>query len=254
MNILLANDDGINAEGIRQLAKALRSLGDVYVFAPDRQRSASSHALTIEKQLTIAREDFPGAKEAYSVDGTPADCVKLGIYALRDRGIDVDIVYSGINHGGNLGSDTMYSGTVSAAAEGAFLGKPAVAVSVASHTPHYFDTARLLAKRVLPFALETGNRRNVVSINAPDLPLDEVKGVVPAKLGLMEYKERFDVVDKTTDSVIFQYSGSPCHSTDWGEDTDALLIRRGYAAISMIKYDLNDYEGLDVIKKWGIKL
>ena len=119
MNILLANDDGINAEGIRQLAKALRSLGDVYVFAPDRQRSASSHALTIEKQLTIAREDFPGAKEAYSVDGTPADCVKLGIYALRDRGIDVDIVYSGINHGGNLGSDTMYSGTVSAAAEGA---------------------------------------------------------------------------------------------------------------------------------------
>ena len=254
MNILVSNDDGIGAEGIKRLAAALTKMGDVYVFAPDRQRSASSHALTIGKNLTVTGTDFPGVSEAYYVDGTPADCVKLGIYTLRERGIDVDIVYSGINHGGNLGSDTMYSGTVSAAAEGAFFGKPAVAVSVNSHNPHHFDGACILAERVLPFALKTGNQRKVVSINVPDIPAEEVKGVAAAKLGLMQYAERFNVVGETESSRTYQYSGSPVEPPNGSDDTDASLLRRGYAAISMIKYDLNDYEGLNTIKKWRIKL
>lgn len=254
MNILVSNDDGIGAEGIRKLAAVLTKMGDVYVFAPDRQRSASSHALTIGKNLTITGIEFPGVREAYSATGTPADCVKLGIYTLRERGIDIDIVYSGINHGGNLGSDTVYSGTVSAAAEGAFFGKPAVAVSVNSHTPHHFDAACILAERVLPFALKTGNQRKVVSINVPDIPAEEVKGVAAAKLGLMQYEESFNLIEKNGSSRTYQYSGTQVESPDGSDDSDASLLRRGFAAISMIKYDLNDYEGLDVIKKWGIKL
>lgn len=254
MNILVANDDGINAEGLRRLAAALSSKGDVYVFAPDRQRSASSHALTIDKNLTIVRQNIPGCKEAYSVDGTPADCVKLGIYVLRERGIEADIVYSGINHGGNLGSDTMYSGTVSAAAEGAFLGKPAVAVSVNSHNPQYFDGACTLAGHILPFALKEGGERKVISLNVPDLPPGKIKGAVAAKLGLMQYEENFGFVEEKGGSVTYTYSGAPVESSDWKEDTDAMLLRKGFAAISMIKYDLNDYEGLDKIKKWEIEL
>ncbi|MGN1333714.1 MAG: 5'/3'-nucleotidase SurE [Anaerovoracaceae bacterium] len=254
MNILVANDDGIKAEGIRRLAAALGKEGDVYVFAPDRQRSASSHALTIGNNLTITREDFPGVKEAYSVDGTPADCVKLGIYALHERDIEIDIVYSGINHGGNLGSDTMYSGTVSAAAEGAFLGKPAVAVSVASHEPEHFDAACSFAERILPFAMKAENQRKVISINTPDLPEKEIKGVTAATLGVMQYEESFNVVEKTQNSVTYRYSGKPMDSPDWNGDTDALLVKKGYAVISMIKYDLNDYQGLEEIKKWEIKL
>ena len=254
MNILVANDDGIKAEGIRKLASTLGKEGDVYVFAPDRQRSASSHALTIGNNLTITREDFPGVKEAYSVDGTPADCVKLGINDLHERGIEIDIVYSGINHGGNLGSDTMYSGTVSAAAEGAFLGKPAVAVSVASHEPEHFDAACSFAERILPFAMKAENQRKVISINTPDLPEKEIKGVTAATLGVMQYEESFNVVEKNQNSVTYRYSGKPMDSPDWNGDTDALLVKKGYAVISMIKYDLNDYQGLEEIKKWEIKL
>ena len=128
MNILVANDDGIQARGIAELAKALSKAGNVYVAAPNSQRSASSHALSVNDEITMKKIDFEGATMAFEVGGTPADCVKLALYVLRDKGIDIDVVYAGINHGGNLGTDTMYSGTVSAAAEGLFNGLPAVAV------------------------------------------------------------------------------------------------------------------------------
>lgn len=127
MNILVANDDGIQARGIAELAKALSKAGNVYVAAPNSQRSASSHALSVNDEITMKKIDFEGATMAFEVGGTPADCVKLALYVLRDKGIDIDVVYAGINHGGNLGTDTMYSGTVSAAAEGLFNGLPAVA-------------------------------------------------------------------------------------------------------------------------------
>ena len=186
MNILVSNDDGIKAEGIRRLAETLSGQGDVYVFAPDSQRSANSQALSIHEDIIIKkipRESFPVAKQAYSVSGTPADCVKMGIDLLRRKGIEIDVVYAGINHGGNLGSDTMYSGTVSAAAEGAFEGKPAVAVSVNSHTPEHFEGCLVLAEKILPFAMKTAGKGQVISINTPDVPVGEIKGVVPAKLG-----------------------------------------------------------------------
>lgn len=127
MNILVSNDDGITTEGIKSLAKAMSSCGDVYVVAPHVQRSASSHALSVSGEITLREVEFEGAKKAYECDGTPADCVKLGIDMLKQEGVIIDVVYAGINHGGNLGTDTMYSGTVSAAAEGMMAGLPAVA-------------------------------------------------------------------------------------------------------------------------------
>lgn len=130
MNILVSNDDGIKTEGIKALVKAMSREADIYVVAPHVQRSASSHALSVHTEITLREVEFEGAKKAYECDGTPADCVKLGIDMLKQEGIYIDAVYSGINHGGNLGTDTMYSGTVSAAAEGMMAGLPAVAVSV----------------------------------------------------------------------------------------------------------------------------
>ncbi|MCI7618917.1 MAG: 5'/3'-nucleotidase SurE [Firmicutes bacterium] len=257
MNILVSNDDGINAEGIVRLTEVLSGLGDVYVFAPDGQRSANSQALSIHEDIVIKRipaGDYPYAREAYSVSGTPADCVKMGIDLLRRRGIETDVVYAGINHGGNLGSDTMYSGTVSAAAEGAFEGKPAVAVSVNSHTPHYFEGCLALAEKILPFAMKTAGKGQVISINTPDIPLDEIKGVVPVKLGELKYDQWFKVIDETEDSITYRYAGEPVESESWDDETDALMIRQGYATVAVVRYDLNDYEGLEEIKKWEIKL
>ena len=139
MNILVVNDDGINAAGINKLVQALSRVADVYVFAPDGQRSAKSHSLTLTDCVYMTPVDFPGAVKAYTLSGTPADCTKFGLQLLEDEGIRVDMVYSGINMGSNLGRDTLYSGTIGAAAEAALDGYKAVAVSVDSHTPTYFE-------------------------------------------------------------------------------------------------------------------
>ena len=111
MNILLANDDGIDARGIHELADALKGLGDLYISAPDSQRSASGHGITVSQPITVTETTFPGATGAFRMSGTPADCVKLGVKLLQKEGIKIDMVFSGINHGGNLGTDTLYAGT-----------------------------------------------------------------------------------------------------------------------------------------------
>lgn len=251
MNILIANDDGIQAEGIRRLAGALAEKGTVYVVAPDTQRSASSHALSIHGEMKVEEVmDFPAAEKAWKLSGTPADCVKLGMDILRRQGIEADIVYAGINHGANLGTDTMYSGTVSAAAEGMMAGYPAVAVSVCSHFPKYFDAACDLAAKVFDRAMETAGNGYLISINTPDLPAEEIKGVRTARLGTMTYDEWFD--EKTEN--VFCYVGQPAKRTDHEEDIDVRLIDEGFATISTIKYDLNDYEALKQAETWKISL
>ena len=251
MNILISNDDGIQAEGIRQLAKALSEKGDVYVVAPDSQRSASSHALSLHDTLTVTEvKDFPYAVQAWKMSGTPADCVKLGLEILRRKGLETDIVYAGINHGANIGTDTMYSGTVSAAAEGIFAGYPAVAVSVCDHFPKYFDGASRLAASVFEQALEMKGTGSLLSLNAPNLPLEEIKGVRAARLGTLRYHEWFEEVGDSG----YRYGAGTIERPEQEADSDVVLTAEGYATIAVVKYDLNDYEGLEKIKEWEIKL
>lgn len=251
MNILIANDDGIQAEGIRHLAEALAEKGNVYVVAPDTQRSASSHALSIHGEMRAEEvPGFPGAAQAWKLSGTPADCVKLGMEILRRKGIETDIVYAGINHGANLGTDTMYSGTVSAAAEGMIAGYPAVAVSVCSHFPEHFEAACSLAVKVFDRAMETAGKGYLISINTPNLPQQEIKGVRMARLGQMTYDEWFEEKEE----MCFRYVGEPVKRTDHDPDIDVRLIEEGWATISTIKYDLNDYDALKQAENWGITL
>ena len=254
MIILVSNDDGIQAQGLHFLVKALRGKGKVYVFAPDRQRSASSHALSIQDIIEVKQVEFPGAEMAFQISGTPADCVKLGIDILKRMDISPDIIYTGINHGANLGTDTMYSGTVSAAAEGMFAGYPAVAVSVCDHFPDYFEAACDLAASVFEAALSTTGRNSVISINTPNKPKKEILGVKVARLGMLEYGKWFDEAGRKGDTILYRYSGSPAMAENPDTDIDVRLIREGYATISMIQYDLNDYQGLEELKNWEIKL
>ncbi|MDR0424231.1 MAG: 5'/3'-nucleotidase SurE, partial [Clostridiales Family XIII bacterium] len=135
MNILLTNDDGIDALGLLRLAEALRGVADIYVCAPREQKSATGHGITVIKRLDFREVEYPGAARAIEIDGTPADCVKVGLYRLKQDGIFIDKVFSGINHGSNLGTDTLYSGTVGGAMEGALNMKPSVAVSVDARCP-----------------------------------------------------------------------------------------------------------------------
>lgn len=249
MNILIANDDGIQAEGIRRLAQALSAKGDVYVVAPDGQRSASSHCLGLHDDLVLTEvADFAGAKKAWKLSGTPADCVKVGYDILRKQGIAVDIVYAGINHGGNLATDTMYSGTVSAAAEGMFLGLPAVAVSVCSHAAKHFDAACDLALEVFDHAFETKGLGQVISLNSPNLPKEEIKGVKVAKLGTLTYHNWFE----EKEPGVYRYLEAPIFDGSNEPDSDVYLTKHGWSTIAMVKYDLNDYEGLKMAEEWRI--
>ena len=176
--ILITNDDGIGAEGIRKLAEIARRFGEVTVVAPDAQRSAASHHCIFSRPLILTEYDFgPDGIRAYTLDGTPADCVRVGIFAVMDR--KPDVVLTGINHGFNISSDIQYSGTVGAALEAAFLGVPAIAVSYGNYRFEATD----IVDRYLPGLLEEYMEKplpanKIWNINIPDCPADECRGIV----------------------------------------------------------------------------
>ena len=253
MNILVSNVDGINAQGIKELVKSLSAEASVYVCAPDGQRSASGHGITVSKHISVREVCFENAEYALSTSGTPADCVKLGMKILADKGIKIDMVFSGINHGGNLGTDTLYSGTVSAALEGNICGVPAVAVSVNSHNAEHFEYACYLAVEVLKKTEGTLSPDIVLNINTPNLPEDEIKGLKYTTLGKREYKEFFAPVDLGDGTAAYKYNGEPVVYEGLPDTIDVIAMQEGYASITPIHRDLTAYEMVDEIKKWRIE-
>jgi 5'-nucleotidase len=258
MNILLTNDDGIQAEGIRRLAEALRELGRIYVCAPAEQKSACGHGITLNGAIRVREAaDFPGVSRAMAVSGTPADCVKLGVRLLRAEGIGIDRIYSGVNHGWNLGTDTLYSGTVSAAVEGILAGIPSVAVSVATTSsggPSHFETACALAVKIGKLPPGTQGPRTALNINTPDLPPEELKGLRFTRLGLLEYEERFDIKTTDGDGQAYRYAGKPAPRKSLEEDVDINAHRMGYATVTPLYYDLTDLAVLGEMRNWGLEM
>lgn len=253
MNILVANDDGIEARGISELVRALSDSGAaVFVCAPDGQRSASGHAITVSRDITAQYVEFNGADLAVKVSGTPADCVKLGMKIFAERGIRIDMVFSGINLGGNLGTDTLYSGTVSAAIEGSICGVPSVAVSVNSHEAEHFEYACHLAVETLKKSKGKLSADTVLNINTPDLPPEQIKGVKYTSLGKREYKEFFAPVDMGDGVRGYRYNGEPVVYEGLPDTIDVIAMQEDYATITPLHRDLTDYEMIDKIKEWGI--
>lgn len=250
MNILIANDDGINARGIHELAAALSEIADVYISAPSSQRSASGHGITMGREILVKEEYFEGVKKAYSISGTPADCVKLGMEVYKNEGITFDIVFSGINHGSNLGTDILYSGTVAAALEGRIKGLPAVAVSVKNDNPEHFEYARRLAVKVAEKVYEEREKKLTININAPNIPAEEVKGVKFARLGTKAYQERYDMVSETDEGRCYVYSGVEIKLPENTLETDVGLIDAGYAVITPLDLDLADFSSFEIAEEW----
>lgn len=252
MNVLVANDDGIKAKGIKELAKALSEVAQIYVCAPHTQRSACGHGITIGAPISIKEVTCPHATMALEISGTPADCVKLGLKVLEQKGIKIDMVFSGINHGGNLGTDTLYSGTVSAAIEGCICGIPAVAVSVNDHKPTYFDTACALAVKACKLAFGKMDSNTVLNINVPNLPASEIKGVKVTTLGAREYEEWFEPRMDEKGQEEYWYSGTPVIYDGLPDDIDVISMQNGYASITPLHYDLTSYKLVEEVKTWGI--
>lgn len=244
--ILLTNDDGIHAEGIRALAEGLEGLGEIKVIAPDREQSASSHSITLHQPLRITTL----APNRVSVTGTPTDCVLLavnGVFGDRPR-----LVISGINHGPNLGDDVTYSGTVAAAMEGFLLGVPSIAVSLAASSGElHFATAAGYARRVATKILESGPPLGaLVNINVPNLPDEEIAGIRVTKLGKRHYVDT--VVEKTDPrgKPYYWIGGSP--SWQAGKNTDQGAILDRYVSITPLHLDLTDYKAVVEMEGWSL--
>lgn len=262
MNILITNDDGIHAQGLIELMQALNDEGfSIYVCAPDGQRSATGHGITMHETIYVNEVILEGAEIAYQTSGLPADCVKLGVELIERKGIKIDMVFSGINHGGNLGTDTHYSGTVAGALEGAICGFPSVSVSVDSHEAEYFDYACELAvkaARSLEKQIEEGtvDVDTVLNINTPNLPKNLIKGLRYTRLGVREYDEEFTPTEKGENVNVpgpFRYYGVPVHYVGLPEDIDVIANQEKYATITPIHTDMTKYEMIEKIKDWGLE-
>ncbi len=243
MHILLSNDDGIHAAGLRALAEACVSAGHrVTICAPDRERSASGHALTMRDPLYAERVDYDGI-DAWAISGTPVDCVRLGLLSLAQG--PVDLVASGINHGPNLGTDTLYSGTVAAAMEALVLDHAALAVSLCSkHKMEHMESAARWACRVIAGMAARGlDRTHLYNLNVPALPFDEVKGVRMARLSRKRYTNGYEKLTSPYGRDHYWLDSWP---EEVGEEpgSDEALTRAGYATLTPLTWSLMDESAL----------
>lgn len=237
MRILISNDDGIEAEGINQLRVFLEKEHELFVVAPDRERSATGHKITMDRPLRVKERVYPGSKTiGWAVDGTPADCVKLGLEALLPE--PPDLVISGINFGPNLGTDVLYSGTVSAAIEGIINGVPAVAISLASYEHCDFSEAGKLIRELLAKHGGEIKRNSLLNINVPP---HKPRGTKVTKLGHRRYINIFDKRIDPRGKVYFWMGGEPWDLDETDPDTDVWVVREGYISITPLHFDLTDY-------------
>lgn len=260
MKILVSNDDGIEAEGIKVLTSALGSIAEVYVFAPNGQRSAISHAITLGKRVSVKKDYLDGAVEAYAVSGTPADCVKLGLENLKSRGIDVDLVFAGINIGSNLGKDTVYSGTVGAAMEGAMTGILSVAISVDSldTRPKFIQSSGDIAVKVAKHFFENRNtfpKEMFFNINVPNLPLDEIREMKWTILGEKTYADSFKLVkgEKGEDGEeLYELTGHPQDFSNGNLIYDVVALQNKYASITPLNYDFTCHDTYEKLQNMNL--
>ncbi len=245
MHILLSNDDGYLAPGLRTLAKHLAVHHRVTVVAPDRNRSAASNSLTLELPIRAVTHD----DGFISVDGTPTDCVHLAITGLLEK--DPDIVISGINAGANMGDDVLYSGTVAAATEGRFLGLPAIAVSLASHSANmnFEPAAKIVVALVEKLAQSRLPTNTILNINVPDGKEVDLNDIEITRLGS---RHRSEPVIKAKDprGKPVYWVGPPGAEQDAGPGTDFNAINEGRISITPIHTDLTQHDALSGLKKW----
>ncbi|EKQ70860.1 nucleotidase [Leptolyngbyaceae cyanobacterium JSC-12] len=260
MKLLISNDDGIYSEGVRELANGLAAAGhDVTVVCPDRERSATGHGLTLHQPIRaeVVQSVFHPTVKAWACSGTPADCVKLALWALLDS--KPDLVLSGINHGSNLGTDVLYSGTVSAAMEGLVEGIPAIAISLTSFTVREFapaatfaqDLVKQLEKHPLPELL-------LLNVNVPAVPAEAIAGVAITRQGTRRYVDVFEKRIDPRGKTYYWLAGEVLEDVEDSSDfaeyamTDVQANRENYISITPLQYNLTSVRGLAALKEWRL--
>lgn len=246
MRVLISNDDGVEAPGIEVLARHMTAVGEVVVVAPDRDRSGASNSLTLDAPIRVKRL----SENRYRVAGTPTDCVHLALCGMLDK--DPDIVVSGINNSANLGDDVIYSGTVSAAMEGRFLGLPAIAVSLVTsdHVGEHYDSAAQAALSITqrlivdPLPADT-----ILNVNVPDLPWHALRGFAVTRLG-KRHRSAPCIAQVDPRGRPLWWIGPAGEVDDDGPGTDFDAVRNGYISITPIHVDLTRYQALEKVSSW----
>lgn len=249
--ILVSNDDGITAPGIRNLVEEMQQIGDVLVVAPDKPQSAMGHAITINQPLRLTKVDqFPGV-ESYQCTGTPVDCVKLAIDKLLPR--KPDLMVSGINHGANSSINVIYSGTMSAAVEAAIDGMPAIGFSLCDFSwDANFAPARPFIRKIALELLRNGlPYGTLLNVNIP-VPADgEIKGVRICRQAIAKWKEDFDERQDPFNRKYYWMTGKFINM-DKGEDTDEWALAHGYVSVVPTQFDLTDHTRISALNTWDI--
>jgi 5'-nucleotidase len=244
MQILLSNDDGYFAPGLAALAETLAGLATVTVVAPERDRSGSSNSLTLDRPLTVRR----AANGFFYVNGTPTDCVHLAVTGLLET--LPDIVISGVNHGANMGDDTIYSGTVAAATEGFLLGIPSLAISLVARGGDHFDTAaQVAAELVKRFERSPLTQPALLNVNVPDVPYAELHGMEVTRLG-KRHKAEPVVKSMTPRGETVYWVGAAGGVQDAGAGTDFNAVARTRVSVTPLQMDLTQFTQLPKIKDW----
>lgn len=251
--ILVTNDDGINAPGIRALIEVMNDLGEVYVVAPDAPQSGMGHAITINdaiycNHIKLANDQ---TQIEYSCSGTPVDCVKLAVNEIIKR--KPDLCVSGINHGSNSSINVIYSGTMSAAVEAGTMGIPAIGFSLLdfSHEAD-FNPAKKFVKKIAQQALKNGMPNGVVlNVNIPKLNLQEIKGIKISRQAKAYWQEKFDKRTNPTGRDYYWLTGEFVNE-DEGEDTDEWALKHGYVSVVPVQFDLTAHHAIDEFKEWDL--
>jgi 5'-nucleotidase len=244
MRILLSNDDGYFAPGIAALAQALSRLGTVTVVAPERDRSGASNSLTLDRPLSVKK----AANGFFYVNGTPTDCVHLAVTGLLDA--LPDVVVSGVNHGANMGDDTIYSGTVAAATEGFLLGIPSIAISLAAAGRDCFDTAAAIASDLVErYVRDPLNEPMLLNVNVPDVPLAQLRGTEVTRLGKRHKAEPVVKAVSPRGEPIY-WVGAAGSAQDAGEGTDFFAVANGRVSLTPLQMDLTRFQQIERVRQW----
>lgn len=252
MYILVTNDDGVDSEGLLKLKQALATVGEVVVIAPDHNWSAAGHNKTIQKPLRVTQVQLADGDLAYSTDGTPSDCVSLGILGVLER--KPDLVVAGINKGPNLGDDVTYSGTVAAAIEAVVSGIPAIAVSLADYYEWEFSYAAQFAAQLARHAVDNGLGNDVLlNVNVPNLPKERIAGIEITRLGKRVYR---DVLMQSKDPLgrVYYWIGGDVPSGLPVDGTDFTAITENKISITPIHLDLTNHNLIEHLQAWDLKL
>ena len=250
--ILVTNDDGITAPGIRALIEVMNDIGDVVVVAPDSPQSAMGHAITINSTLHLHKIKITdGPQQEFSCSGTPADCVKLGLNELLDR--KPDICVSGINHGSNSSINVIYSGTMSAAIEAGIEGIPAIGFSLLDFSWNAdFTPIKKFIRQITLEALEKGIPKDVVfNVNFPKLKENEIKGIKICRQAKANWIEKFDKRTNPMGSEYYWLTGTFVNE-DKGENTDEWALNKGYISIVPTQFDLTAHHAIQELNKWNL--